>query len=189
MKGYNELTASGEFAPENTEITSQLISNFITGTECSIDAIAPPTNASSVHLYSSFLSGMKLQARLKGYPQGVMVAGLMDFDPLKTIEDLIKYGKVDVDISIRLYNPFRAVATITSVNFTILFEGVEVSYSNAVTNVVIPGNSSQYTPRLTMTVDTKGSKKNLEMIIKCIERTVEEGHSLIGVRGEFFPCL
>ena len=40
-----------------------------------------------------------------------------------------------------------------------------------------------------MTVDTKGSKKNLEMIIKCIERTVEEGHSLIGVGGEFSLTL
>ena len=148
MKGYNELTASGEFAPENSEITSQLVSNFITGTECSIDAIAPPTNASSVHLYSSFLSGMKLRARLKGYPQGVMVAGLLDFDPLRTIEDLIKYGKVDVDISIRLYNPFKAVATITKVNFTIIFEGVEISYSNAATNVVIPETAPSIPPGL-----------------------------------------
>ena len=88
---------------------------------------------------------MKLRARLKGIRR-VMVAGLLDFDPLRTIEDLIKYGKVDVDISIRLYNPFKAVATITKVNFTIIFEGVEISYSNTVTNVVIPGTAPSIPP-------------------------------------------
>ena len=189
LKGQNVLAANGMFEPENIEVTSELISNFITGTECSIDAIAPATNASSIDLYSSFLAGMKLKARLKGYPQGVMVSGLLDFDPLKTIEDLILYGKVDVDISLRLYNPFRAVATVSQVNFTILYKGVEIAYSNSKTHVVIPGNSSQYTPKIIMTADTKGNKKNLDIIIECIETTIGKGHSLIGVNGQFTLSL
>ena len=84
---------------------------------------------------------------------------------MKTIEDLILYGRVDVDISLRLYNPFRAVATISQVNFTILYKGIEIAYANSKTHVVIPGNSSQYTPKLIMTADTRGSAKNLETII------------------------
>ena len=122
---------------------------------------------------------------VKGYSQGIVVSGLLDWDPLKTIEDLILYGRVDSDVSLRLYNPFRATAIVSKVNFTIFYKGVEIGYSKAKTNVVIPGNSSQYSPKIVMTADTKGDKSNLKTIIECIEKTVEKGHSLISVNGQF----
>ena len=147
MEGSNLLIANGIFSPENQEIMSGLISDFITGKECTLNAIAPPTHASDVPLFSSFLAGLTINAKLRGIPTGVMVSGVMDFDPLTTIRDLLKYGRVDVDTQMRLYNPFNALITVTHVDLAILFEGIEISFSKQPAVVKIPGNSSQYTPR------------------------------------------
>lgn len=185
MEGSNLLVANGLFRPENEVVMSGLIANFITGQECVLDAIAPATHASDVPLFSSFLAGLTIKAKLRGIPTGVMVSGLMDFDPLTTIRDLLEHGRVDVDTQMRLYNPFNAMITVTSVDLAILYEGTEISFSKQPAVVKIPGNSSQYTPKIVMTLDSKGDAKNLEAIIKAVEETLLHGHCLVGLRGSF----
>ena len=190
LEGSNTLVANGLFRPADVNLTEVLISDFIEGNAVIIDAIAPANGASDVPLFSAFLAGMTLQAKLRGIPAGVIVAGLMDFDPLTTIADLILYGKLEIDSQIRLYNPFKALVTVTAVQFLIYYKDVELGYADSKSlNVPVYGNSSAYTQKMTMVVDTKGNKSNEEAIIHAIEDTLEKGYCKISLRGAFTITL
>ena len=183
--GNNLLIANGLFRPADANKTSYLIHDFITGTEVVLDTIAPMKKASDVPLFSDFLGGLTLKARLHGYSTGVMVSGIMDFSPLKTIADLLKYGRVDVDGQMRLYNPFQALIEVHHVDFVITYNGVEISSCISDLVVPIPGNTSAYTPKMVMTLDTKGNEKNLKAIIEAVTKTLQHGHVLFGLKGSF----
>jgi hypothetical protein len=185
-QGPNLLVSNGLFEPSSVDKVQDLITDFITGSKCTIDVVAPMSNASNVPLFSQFLGGMTLHAHITGIPSGVLVAGLMDWDPLTTIADLIKYGKLDIDSQIRLYNPFKALVTITAVKFKVYYDDIEIgsAFSNTL-HVPVLSNSSVYTQKLIMTVDTKGNKTNEKAIIGCFEETLKKGYSLISLRGEF----
>ncbi len=186
LAGSNTLIANGLFRPADVTKTEVLISDFIEGHEVIIDAIAPVKDASDVPLFSAFLAGMNLKAKLRGIPSGVIVAGLMDFAPLKTIADLLLYGKLEIDSQIRLYNPFKALVTVTAVKFLIYYKGVELgSADSKALHVPVYGNSSAYTEKLTMVVDTKGNKSNEEAIIHAIEDTFKYGYCKISLKGVF----
>ena len=185
-QGPNLLISNGLFKPTNVNKVQDLITDFITGSKCTIDVIAPMSNASNVPLFSHFLGGMTLHAHITGIPSGVLVAGLMDWDPLTTIADLLKYGRIDIDSQIRLYNPFKALVTITAVKFKVYYDDIEIgsAFSNTL-HVPVVSNSSVYTQKLIMTVDTKGNKTNEKAIINCFEETLKKGFSLISLRGVF----